>query len=58
MRIDQGMPEFNPITITLETREDAETFRSLLDTIGSDNSGRVRAMSVVLSDWFTQVALF
>ena len=56
MKIKQD-PHFEPITIRLETRDEAETFWGMVlageKGAQQESSSRVRKMSIELSDWFT-----
>ena len=58
MKIEQK-PKFQPITITLETQEEAETFWAFI-SIGESKPteiwGRLDAMSKQLGNWFSNQA--
>lgn len=55
MRIEQ-QPEFQPITITLETREEAKQFWDLLLHCSTKRQGPLKALATRLSDWFSNEA--
>lgn len=56
MKIEQT-PEFQPITITLETAKDVEAFWSLVRVGGTTTSGkRAKELSTEISDWFSNHA--
>ena len=55
MKIEQQQ-EFKPITITLETREDANQFWDLLRYGSSKRQGAVKELGDKLSDWLSNEA--
>ena len=55
MLIEQ-QPEFQPITITLETKEEAERFWELLRYCHTKRQGPLKEMANKLSDWFSTEA--
>ena len=50
MDIIQTESEFKPITITLETREEANIFWGIME--GRFEEKKVKRMATKLSDWF------
>ena len=55
MKIEQK-PKFQPITITLETREGAEIFWDLISVGRRSKSGKILSMGIELSNWFSNNA--
>ena len=55
MKIEQK-PKFQPITITLETREEAEIFWDLISMERVIKSGEILSMGIELSNWFSNNA--
>lgn len=56
MKIEQN-PEFQPITITLETKEEAEEFLEVMSYHAKYSPSSDRgALSSKISDWFTTEA--
>ena len=52
MKIEQEQPKFKPITITLETREEAQAFFGLIDDIEFPD-GIEKEIIIKISDAFT-----
>lgn len=55
MRIEQK-PEFQPITITLETKEDADLFWGLITYGSAKRQGAIKEFGDKISDWFSNEA--
>ena len=55
MKIEQK-PKFQPITIMLETREEAEIFWDLISMERVIKSGKILSMGIELSNWFSNNA--
>ena len=55
MKIEQHQ-EFQPITITLETSEDAKLFWDLLLYCKTKRQGPLKKLANQLSDWFSNEA--
>ena len=57
MKIEQDKTEFKPITIILETQEEADAFWDLTESIVvSDTRGDVRVMAMTISNWFSGIS--
>lgn len=54
MKITQDQAEFKPITIVIETREEAETVLNIIDSFPADKMTlNVRNMLINISNWFS-----
>lgn len=55
MKIEQEQ-NFTPITITLESKEDAELFWELIRHCSSYRQGKLRDFATQISNWFSLTA--
>jgi len=57
LRIAQELPPFNPITFTLETREEADAFWGIVCAVEKECEDRAaRDLCIKISDWFSNTA--
>jgi hypothetical protein len=57
MKLEQKA-KFQPITITLETEEDAIAFWDLIRWGGSKRPTKLKELATKISDWFSNSAQF
>jgi hypothetical protein len=56
MQIKQEVPAFKPITIQLNTREEADAFWGILCAVEKIVEPESQKMAIKLSNWFTNTA--
>lgn len=52
MKISQELPAFKPITIQLNTREEADAMFGLVEAAALSATGESKELAITLSNWF------